>query len=944
MPKSPISIVVKHSDSSSANGEKKEPTRVYARIVGEYPHDIITVVRDPEHTLGKRYVLSKDGGVDKSSNVKLSFGIAVQRKVTSAPQLKALLEEIGNDTHAAIINSYFPEIPVGEEFAILSTGELASRRAIDNQSRDRLKGVHPVERDGKIIKGVCRLKENMRPSSWVLIDRDVDEHTPDALRGLDLDGFLAELNKLVPGIKITTAVVSSSSSSRVFKDGHPVSAGNAHLFIKVADPEDLDRARSCIIPRAVELEMAWTKPKYSRTNPAEIVARSWATLIDQSVWTAGRLVFCGKPTGLGDLEILPPSIDIRMGLKGPIDTAQVDVSDVTKVSLLSRQAGAELNCSVSNGVLTIKTNDLKLDTLLNTQRHGVISVRDVLAERDLGKRRCQAPFRVSESWAAFLNVNADGIPFVYDSGTNITHWLNQSDHDEAKKIAASHVLGRLLADVKDDSGSVLEPDAIDALAQIKKENPAEYQRKRLELKKANSKVPLTELDQAIKNHLVNADGPSTHHGYAEAMLKKLAFEEWKPVVHNGVLHVVDSKTMLWRPVSIDALQRDVARTFDGQENCHRTQDYKGIASHAISLAEEPGFFDDAPVGVATPGGFYCIDEASYTVEALKPEHKQRFAIDMVPSDGTTPLFDKFLSETFASANPQEEEQQIALVQEVSGAVMLGLMPKHQKAVVFYDPYGRAGKGTVERILRRLVPKEFVTAVSPFSWGSDYHVATLATSRLNVVGELPDNKPIPAADFKTVLGGDLITGRHPTHRPISFSNEAAHVFMSNHMIHTSDHSEAFFARWSLLEFPNSLIRSGKMIDTGLADRIIASEMPGIAYWALQGATRLLAQGQFSESMVHDRLMADWRRNRNSFEQFIHERCKLSEGVKTRRSDLYRAYRDWCNDVGKKPFSKAKVKDLIEHTVGMKISLTRPNGIETFNGVEVVEEGFSPLGMA
>lgn len=78
----------------------------------------------------------------------------------------------------------------------------------------------------------------------------------------------------------------------------------------------------------------------------------------------------------------------------------------------------------------------------------------------------------------------------------------------------------------------------------------------------------------------------------------------------------------------------------------------------------------------------------------------------------------------------------------------------------------------------------------------------------------------------------VTGRHPTHRPITFSNEAGHLFMSNHLITTKDQSEAFFARWKILEFPNSRLRSGLPLDENLAQRIIEKELPGIAFWALE----------------------------------------------------------------------------------------------------------------
>lgn len=904
-------------------------------------HDVIIVVSDPNGPLGKCFELKEDGTVSKSANVKLTLGLAVQHHVSTATQLKALLEGVGNDPHAAIINSYFPDIPIGEKFAILSTNEMATRRDIPATDREKLIGVHKVEFQDRLMKAVCRLRENMVPSSWVLIDRDVDEQTPEEHAELDEAGFLEELDKLLPGIKSATVVVSKSSSSRVLKDGQSISKGNGHMFVKVADPLDIDRVRNNIIPKAIELGLAWQKPKFSKANPGEVVAHSWATLIDQSVWNPGRLIFCGKPTVKGDLEVLPPEIKVRMALKSSIDTVKVEAPDVDKVGQLTRKAGAELKCSVSNGVITAKANDLHLDTIIETQYHGNQTVRELLSKSEAGKVRCQAPFRESSSWAAFLKINKSGIPFVYDSGTNITHWLVGSDHAAVKAIKAGQVVDQLLVDVKTDDASVLEPNVIEALAYVKVTDPAEYQRKRGLLKKANKKVPLTALDEAVKACLSDNDGPTTHHGYAKDLINSLAFEDWPPVAHNGTLHVVEPTTNLWVPLPIDVLQRDVAEAFDGLDNCQRGSDYKAIAIHTISLVNGKAFFDGAPYGIASPGGFFSIHDGEVTVETLSPDHRQRYGINIVPLDQPTPLFDKFLHETFESPGKGEEDQQRRLLQELAGAIMLGLMPKFQKAIFFYDPFGRAGKGTLERMLRELVPSHYVTAVSPFSWDSDYHTASLAPSRLNVVGELPDHKPIPAAIFKSVLGGDLITGRHPTHRPFTFRNEAAHLFMSNHFISTQDYSEAFFTRWIILEFPNSRLRTGLPIDPNLAGRIVGTEMPGIAFWALEGARRLLESGKFSESIVHDRLMGEWRRNRNSLEMFIHERCRLDPGLKIKRSDLYVTYKEWCGDSGKKPFGKSKVKDLLERTAGYGISHSRPNGIETFNGVGIIDESFKPL---
>ena len=164
----------------------------------------------------------------------------------------------------------------------------------------------------------------------------------------------------------------------------------------------------------------------------------------------------------------------------------------------------------------------------------------------------------------------------------------------------------------------------------------------------------------------------------------------------------------------------------------------------------------------------------------------------------------------------------------------------------------------------------------------------------------------AADFKSVIGGDLLSGRPPYGQPVVFRNGATHLFSSNHLITSRDQSEAFFARWVIVDFPNSRLKSGLALDPGLAERIVSSELSGIAYWALKGAERLLTNNGFSKSAAHDRLMAAWRRGNSSLEEFIHEECELSPKYQVRRADLYEAYRKCCTENGRKAFAKTRFK--------------------------------------
>lgn len=899
-------------------------------IPGSHSQSIITVVRDPQHTLGKHLLLNVDGTISKRSNVQLAFGIAVMHRVESHEEFAALLKRVGDDPHAAIINASFHGVEVGEDFIILSQKEIEKRLSLPKSNYNKPIGVHKITYEGKEYKAVARLKENMQASSWQFFDRDIDQHTPPEFASMSHDEWLEAVGRMLSSGFDVTHLRVGSTSSRVYKNGEACSTSNGHVWFKVKNPEDVERFRVAIIVAAAQAEMTWLKPKFSRLEKGKVVGQSLTTIIDPSVFTLGRLIFVGKPVVNEGLVVEPVSVSVRSGASGVFDSATVVLPDTAKVQAITRQAGVEMKVTKSSKGLVISSHDLTLATEIETDYDDILSVRQILEKGWQEKIRCQTPFRISESWAAFLDFNADSIPFVHDVGTSTTHWLSADEEQQAKLIRALVTVEKLLPRAVHDAAAVLEDDAVDALVTIKQDNLAEYQRKRGELKLANAKVPLTDLDRAVKARMSEIVSAQTHHGYAKSLLTFLTENECKPVGYQGTLYVI-SQSNLWESKSVDMLIPIVADMHDGKEHCSRASDYRAISEHAIALVTDEKFFADAPTGLACPGGFYQVKDNKISLVPLMPEHRQRVMLDFTPAMMPIPLFDKFIGETFKSVHDGEEDQQTQLMQEIAGGIMLGTLHKFQTAILFYEPFGRAGKGTIEKQLRKLVPEEFHSAISPFKWGEDYHVAALAGKRLNVVGELPEDKPIPASAFKTVIGGDLVTGRHPTHRPITFTNEAAHLFMSNHMITTKDQSEAFFARWKIVEFPNSRLRLGLPLDKDLAQRIIDNELPGIAYWALEGAARLLSNGKLSDSAAHDRLIAKWRRTTNTLEEFIHDECELFQDGSYKRSEFYVAYTEWCSENGRKPFSKGRVKDLLEHNLGMGIRLVELNGHETFRGV-------------
>jgi P4 family phage/plasmid primase-like protien len=508
---------------------------------------------------------------------------------------------------------------------------------------------------------------------------------------------------------------------------------------------------------------------------------------------------------------------------------------------------------------------------------------------------------------------------------------------ELRSVIEAAIAGARAGDVT----AAYRAETLAAFAAIRASDLGEYVTLRSELKRACPTISLTEFDTAIKVHR-KRKAPQTHHSFAKQALTELTVRGRYPVYYEGALYVVDPNSSLWVPKEESGLYEVITRRNDGHKLCSKEDDYRGIMSCMYAVAGKKAFFAQAPIGIASSQGFYRVSGTEIKLERLTPGHRQRVRIGFEVRQQETPLFDGFLDETFRSEDPQEAQQQKRLVQEIAGAIMLGIMHKYQKAVLFFDPYGRAGKGTLESILRHLVPASFVAAVSPFNWNKEYYLMSLAGARLNVVGELADDQPLPGAQFKSVIGLDPQTGRNPAGRPVVFTCEAAHVFMSNHLINTRDHSEAFFERWLIVEFPNSRLKFGLPIDPDIASRIVQDELPGIAHWALEGAQRLLSQGRFSGSKAHDRLMAKWRRTSSSLEEFINECCVLGDKLKIKRKDFYEQYRRWCKANGRIPFASPKLKEMLASNVKLGVRCVEIKGYETFKGVGPKESEWDAIG--
>ena len=299
--------------------------------------------------------------------------------------------------------------------------------------------------NGKFVS--ARLMRLMQSSGWILIDADTPEGMPPRWAQLSLIERLKLLEVILPGVSTCLRVEHiCGSSARVVNGSGDQNPGPTHALIQISDPLLLDDLRKYVQVQSVLHDLSFKSPRYSNREPGKIVGHADLTLIDWSVWAFGRLVFNARPDvsnapGYRVLEANPRIVNpnggvLDIGWVAPLSAEQAEERMGQKTGRpLSFDTGARGGFSVR------EEGQLQLDTEIESG--GVVKpLADWLVEMlnaDIVKLRCEAPFRASESEAAFIRITERGEIFVFDAGTSISSYLALLPQtvEEARAMAAT---------------------------------------------------------------------------------------------------------------------------------------------------------------------------------------------------------------------------------------------------------------------------------------------------------------------------------------------------------------------------------------------------------------------------------------------------------------------------------------------------------------------------
>jgi putative DNA primase/helicase len=371
----------------------------------------------------------------------------------------------------------------------------------------------------------------------------------------------------------------------------------------------------------------------------------------------------------------------------------------------------------------------------------------------------------------------------------------------------------------------------------------------------------------------------------------------------------------------------------------RARDIRGALSHFEDLVAEPEFFAEGPKGIVFANGFLRLrEDGTLVLEPHSQDHRARFAFRFdFDRQATCPRWTDYLRTVWLGEG--DTDDRIAALQEFVGAALLGCAPRYKTALMLHGETD-SGKSTCLDVELGLYPAETVTSISMHDFQNEYRRAKLAGKLLNTVAEVPSEDLIKSEAFKAIIAGDRIEGRAIRQAPFDFTPVAAHLFAANTLPRVTDRSNAVWSRWLVLTFPRTFSRENagsNHATVGLAGKILATDVPGIVAWAAAGFERLAANdGRYTRPISSTTALAQWRHDSNTVALFFDSDLELHPPLSMKSSDLYAAYRVWCDGNGfQKPLSHPtfgrEFGNLLRDRTGATIVTKTVRGYTFYEGV-------------
>ncbi len=308
------------------------------------------------------------------------------------------------------------------------------------------------------------------------------------------------------------------------------------------------------------------------------------------------------------------------------------------------------------------------------------------------------------------------------------------------------------------------------------------------------------------------------------------------------------------------------------------------------LADDPALPDPATLLVARNG----ILDLGQSGGAFRPPTPLLFTTNALDYDMDPAAPEPAGWLAFLDAVWPDDPGSVGLLQEWAG-YLLTADTRQQKMLMLIGPK-RSGKGTVARVLARMLGLANVCGPTLAGLGTNFGLWPLIGKRLAVISDarLSGRSDLAAVTERllTISGEDHITIDRKNLPPVTLKLPTRIMLLTNELPRLNDASGALASRFLVLVLRESFY--GRE-DTGLTDRLL-TELPGILNWAIAGWHRLRRRGRFVQPAAGQEAIDQLGDLASPVGAFLREWCEVRAGLVIDAPDLFDAWRAWSEEQG------------------------------------------------